>query len=172
MKAYLQLIDTHTAGPRCDVTPLFADPVAFAELVSDLTEPFASTPIDYVAGIDALGFILGTAMALRLNKGFIPIRKGGKLPVAVMTAEFVDYTGEKKALEIRKGILKPGDRVLVVDEWIETGAQVQAAVDLVEGEGGIIAGIASINIDDNPLAARLCEKYTCRAIWLDMRTPE
>ena len=66
MKAYLQLIDTHTPGPRCDVTPLFADPAAFAQLVGDLTEPFASTLIDYVAGIDALGFILGTAMALRL----------------------------------------------------------------------------------------------------------
>ncbi len=65
MKDYLKLIDTDTPGRRCDVTPLFADPIAFAELVSDLTEPFASTAIDYVAGIDALGFILGTATALR-----------------------------------------------------------------------------------------------------------
>lgn len=95
-KEYLRLIDTQTAGPRCDVTPLFADPIAFAELIADLSEPFISTAIDYVAGIDALGFILGTAVALRLNKGFIPIRKGGKLPVAVTAREFVDYTGESK----------------------------------------------------------------------------
>ena len=172
MKEYLRLIDTHTPGPRCDVTPLFSDPSAFAELIADLSEPFASAAIDYVAGIDALGFILGTAVALRLEKGFIPIRKSGKLPVAVAVAEFVDYTGEKKALELRKGMLKPGDRVLVVDEWIETGAQVQAAIDLIEQEGGVIAGVATINIDPSPITVRLCEKYHCRAIWSDMRLSE
>ena len=56
MKDYLQLIDTNTHGPRCDVTPLFANPTAFAQLIDDLCEPFTSTAIDYVAGIDALGF--------------------------------------------------------------------------------------------------------------------
>ena len=172
MKEYLRLIDTHTSGPRCDVTPLFADPIAFAQLISDLSEPFGSTAIDYVAGIDALGFVLGSAIALRLRKGFIPIRKSGKLPVAVAVAEFVDYTGETKALEIRKGILKPGDSVLVVDEWIETGAQVQAAIDVIEQEGGMIAGVTTINMDNNPTVVRLREKYYCRAIWLDMRSPE
>jgi adenine phosphoribosyltransferase len=171
MQEYLQLIDTHTPGPRCDVTPLFADPVAFAQLITDLVEPFTSTALDYVAGIDALGFVLGTAVALRLNKGFIPIRKRGKLPVAVTVAEFVDYSGDKKALEIRRGCLKPGDRVLLVDEWIETGAQVQAAIDLIEQAGGIVAGVATINIDDNPISARVRERYCCRAIWADMQSP-
>ncbi|MBI3659383.1 adenine phosphoribosyltransferase [Candidatus Acetothermia bacterium] len=172
MKDYLQLIDTQTSGPRCDVTPLFADPAAFAQLITDLAQPFTSTSIDYVAGIDALGFVLGTAMAMRLNKGFIPIRKGGKLPVAVAIMEFVDYTGQKKILELRKGIIKPGDQVLVVDEWIETGAQAQAAIDLIENEGGRVAGIAVINIDDNPVTARLREKYYCQAVWFDMQLRE
>jgi adenine phosphoribosyltransferase len=172
MKAYMRLIDTNTSGARCDVTPLFADPIAFAQLIADLSEPFRSAAIDYVAGIDALGFVLGTAIALRLNKGFIPIRKWGKLPVAVAVVEFVDYTGEKKALELRKGILEPGDSVLVVDEWIETGAQMQAAIHLIEQEGGTVAGIATINIDNNPIAVRLCEKYRCWAIWSDVKSPE
>jgi adenine phosphoribosyltransferase len=141
-------------------------------LVSDLSEPFISAAIDYVAGIDALGFVLGTALALHLNRGFIPIRKRGKLPVVAAVVEFVDYTGEKKALELRRGILRPGDRVLLVDEWIETGAQMQAAIDLIEQEGGVIAGVATINIDNNPIAVRLCEKYRCWPIWSDVRLPD
>ncbi len=76
-----QRIDTHTQGPRCDVTALFADYEAFAALVEDLVIPFAHVELDYVAGIDALGFILGAAIALQLPRGFLPIRKGGKLPV-------------------------------------------------------------------------------------------
>jgi adenine phosphoribosyltransferase len=150
---------------------LFADPTAFTHLIEDLSEPFMAVAIDYVAGIDALGFILGTAIALRLNKGFIPLRKGGKLPVATIKREFVDYTGERKSLELRKGALDPGDAVLIVDEWIETGAQVQAAIDLVEQEGGKIAGVAAISIDSNPVPTHIREKYLCRAIWFDMKLP-
>jgi adenine phosphoribosyltransferase len=168
MKSYLRLIDTQTAGPRCDVTPLFADPAAFAQLIADLVAPFAAVPLDYVAAIDALGFVLGGAMAVRLGKGFIPIRKRGKLPVATRTVEFVDYSGQQKGLEIRRGLLQPGDRVLLVDEWIETGAQAQAAIHLIEQEGGIIAGIATINIDDNPLTLALRQRYFCHALWLNM----
>lgn len=170
MKDYLRLIDTNTPGPRCDVTPLFADPAALAELVADLCAPFQSAAIDYVAGIDALGFILGTAMAIHLHKGFIPLRKGGKLPVPVSTAEFVDYSGQPKALELRQGSLPPGARVLVVDEWVETGAQVQAAVALIEGAGGSVVGIAAINMDDNPGVRRLRERYRCAVVWVDMCT--
>ena len=168
MKDYLHLIDTDTLGPRCDVTPLFAHPAAFARLITDLVAPFHSASIDYVAGIDALGFILGAAIAMRLAKGFIPIRKGGKLPVEVTTAEFVDYTGQKKSLELREGVIQAGDRVLVVDEWIETGAQVQAAIALIERAGGIVAGIAAINMDSNPLPLRLRATYKCHAVWYDM----
>jgi orotate phosphoribosyltransferase len=97
-----------------------------------------------------IGFILGAAIALRLNKGFIPIPKGGKLPGAVTMAEFVDYSGQKKAPELRQGSFSPGDQILLVDEWIETGAQAQAAINLIENQGGQIAGLAAINIDTNP----------------------
>ena len=168
MEEYLRLIDTQTPGPRCDVTPLFADPQAFAALVADLCAPFMEGEIDRVAGIDALGFILGTAMAIHLKKGFIPIRKGGKLPVVASRAEFVDYSGQQKVLELRQGSIKVGERVLVVDEWIETGAQMQAAVELIEGAGGVVIGIAAINMDDNPGVMRLRERYVCCTVWNDM----
>jgi adenine phosphoribosyltransferase len=164
-KDYLRLIDTDTPGPRCDVTPLFTDSTAFAALVVDLAAPFMQVDFAYIVGIDALGFILGTALAVHLNKGFIAIRKGGKLPVPVVSHQFVDYTGQQKTLELRTDILKPGDRVLLVDEWIETGAQVSAAISLLEGQGAEVVGIATINVDDCPTTQQLREKYNVHTLW-------
>lgn len=168
-KPYLNRIDFDTPGPRCDVTPLFADYAAFSALLDDIEGAFAGVNFDCVAGIDALGFILGAALALRARKGFIPIRKGGKLPVPADRVSFVDYTGSEKSLELRRNSLKPGTRVLVVDEWIETGAQVNAAIRLIEGQGGVVAGIAAINMDDNPITRRLRETYRCYSANTDER---
>jgi adenine phosphoribosyltransferase len=160
-RPYLALIDHETSGNRCDVTPLFADYDAFAALVDDLAALVESLAFDLVAGIDALGFILGAALALRTDHGFVPIRKGGKLPVAVDVAECVDYTGQRKTLELRRDALTPGQRVLLVDEWIETGAQVRAAIQLIEGQGGVIAGIASLHLDDSQHTGSLRARYPC-----------
>jgi hypothetical protein len=80
---YLSLIDRSKLHyKRSDVTPIFAEPAAFAALVDDLLAPWRSEKIDRVVGTDALGFVVGTAMALKLGVGFVPVRKGGKLPVA------------------------------------------------------------------------------------------
>ena len=171
MDNYLRLIDTQTQGRRYDVTPLFADFQAFSALVEDLIRPFAEVEFDCVAGIDALGFILGAAIAVRLEKGFVPIRKGGKLPVPADGTEFVDYTGQEKSLELRIGAIQPGTRILVVDEWVETGAQVQAAVDLLEKQGGVVIGIATISMDDNPCTSMLRQKYQCHSVWRDDPDP-
>jgi adenine phosphoribosyltransferase len=167
MKDYLRLIDTNTSGPRCDVTPLFTDSTAFVQLLEDLSEPFVDLDFEYVAGIDALGFILGTALGMHLHRGVVAIRKGGKLPVPVVSREFTDYTGLKKTLELRTDILKPGDRVLLVDEWIETGAQVTAAIELLEELQATVIGIATINIDENPVTRQLQDEYTCFSLWKD-----
>lgn len=161
MKSYLRLISTGTAGVRCDVTPLFGDYTAFSALVNDIGSHFDAGTFGLVAGIDALGFILGAALAIRAEKGFVPIRKGGKLPVEVDTTWFVDYTGLRKSLELRKGAIEPGTRVLVVDEWIETGAQVEAAISLITGQEGVIAGVATINMDDNAFTRPIRAKYDC-----------
>ncbi len=165
MTDYLRLIDTHTSGPRYDITPLFADYAALTALAADLAAPFVAEKIDFVAGIDALGFIIGTAVALHLQKGFLPVRKGGKLPVPANTVDFTNYAGEERFLELRTSALKPGSRVLLVDEWIDTGAQVAAAAELIEQQGGVIAGIASINMDFNEQTRLLQERYTCHIVW-------
>lgn len=167
-REYLGLIDTQTSGPRYDVTPLFADYAAFAALTSDLSQQLDPARIDLVAGIDALGFILGTALALHLGKGFVPLRKGGKLPVPTDAVEFTDYSGTRKSLEARQagiGAIQSGARVLVVDEWIETGAQVRAAVALIESRGGVVAGIATIHLDSNEQTEGLARAYPCFQVW-------
>jgi hypothetical protein len=74
--------------------------------------------------------------------------------VVVDTAEFVDYTGQRKSLELRAGALKPGTRVLVVDEWIER-------------QGGVVAGVATINVDVNDNTRVLIERYNCQSLWRD-----
>ena len=164
MTDYLRLIDRDTTGDRCDVTPLFADPVAFSRLLDDLTGQFAGVGYDLVAAVDALGFILGTGVALRTGKGLVVVRKGGKLPVRADAAEFVDYTGQRKSLELRPDAVAAGTRVLLVDEWVETGAQVRAAISLIEGRGGVVVGVASINIDEEAAAALAAKGYRCYAV--------
>lgn len=165
MKSYLRTIDTATIGNRYDVTPVFADAQCFAQLVEDLAAPFLDARVDYVACIDALGFILGTAIARRLEVGLIPIRKDGKLPVEVESEEFRDYSGDLKSLEIRKDALPPQSRVLLVDEWIETGAQVLAAASLVEAQGATIIGVASVNMDTNDRTDAIDGKYRVHTVW-------
>ncbi len=161
MTNYRNLIDTQTHGPRYDVTPLFADYNAFTQLVSDLLHPFKGDQFDCAVGIDALGFILGTAVAIHSKKAFVPIRKGGKLPVVSDAIGFVDYTGQAKSLELRKGAITPGTRVLLVDEWVETGSQVKAAVELIERQRAEIVGIVTINMDDNDATRKLRQHYKC-----------
>jgi adenine phosphoribosyltransferase len=165
MRLYLSKIDKNTTGNRYDVTPLFADHKALAELVEDLAAPFRDVRLDFVACVDALGFILGTALAGRLALGVIPVRKGGKLPVAVDRAQFSDYSGHTKQLEIRKDSIPRGARVLLVDEWVETGAQIRAAATLVEGQGGIVAGIVAINMDLNQRTAEIRRRYRVHTVW-------
>ena len=165
MKPYLAKIDDNTPGPRNDVTPLFADREAFAELADDLAEPFAGAGVDAVAAIDALGFILGTAIAERLGVGVVAIRKGGKLPVETIREAFIDYSGNEKTLEIRPDLITPGMKVLVADEWVETGAQVTAAVKLVERLGATVAGIVTICMDRTPGTRVLEQRFVVQSVW-------
>ena len=161
MTDYLGLIDANTSGSRCDVTPLFGDGQAFAALLAELERRLAGMPFDVVAGIDALGFILGTALAVRFGTGFIPIRKAGKLPIPADRETFVDYSGQTKGLELRQGALTADQRVLLVDEWIETGAQVRAAIHLIEHQQATVAAVAAIHIDVNDQTREFLATYPC-----------
>ena len=165
MKAYLKLIDTRTDGTRYDVTPLFADQDAFAQLFKDLAAPFRSLDVDAVACVDAPGFILGTAIALQLGKRIIPLRKGGKLPVPADKTTFRDYSGRRKSLELRKNSVRRGENMLLVDEWIETGAQINAAIRLIEKQNGKVVGIASINMDVNHRTDLIRRRYRVHTVW-------
>lgn len=167
---YLSLIDRSKLHyKRSDVTPIFAEPAAFRALVEDLVAPWVNAPADArverVVGTDALGFVVGTALALRLGVGFIPVRKGGKLPVRHERVSFSDYTGGEKSLELRANPWPAGTRVLLVDEWIETGATAKAAVELIERAGGIVVGIAAIAFRENEKTAPLWAKYRCLGVW-------
>ena len=166
-KEYLKLIDTHTEGNRYDVTPLFGDIDAFSSMLDDLTAQFNDIDFDAIAAIDALGFILGAGIAHRFEKGLIPIRKGGKLPVQTHAVDFMDYTGKQKSLELRRGAFLPGTKLLLVDEWIETGAQIRAAIQLIEDIQGEVVGIASINIDRNDSTKEILDNYRCGTVWED-----
>jgi len=170
VKSYLSLVDIHTTGNRNDVTPLFANREAFAQLAADLGEPFRGAGIEAVAAIDALGFILGTAVAEVLGVGVIPVRKGGKLPVDAERVEFVDYSGERKVLELRPDALDAGTKVLIVDEWIETGAQVRAAIELVERLGGRVEGIVTIQMDRKPQTDDIRSTYRVHTVWEDEKS--
>ncbi len=148
MREYLRLIDSETNGNRADVTPLFADAEAFRGAMDDLLSLVRECDFTVIAGIDALGFVLGAALAMEAETGFVPVRKAGKLPVTTDSIGFDDYDGAHKTLEIRLDVLTASDRVLLVDEWIETGAQVLAAASLIEGQGATVAGIATLHCDD------------------------
>lgn len=167
MKDYLRWIDTDTSGNRNDVTPLFAQPGDFNALVDDLVACLGDTCIDLVAAIDALGFILGTAIAQKLGVGILAVRKGGRLPVETDRTGFRDYTEQDKQLEIRRDVLIPGMKVLIVDEWIETGAQVLATISLIEGQGAVVAGIATINMDGNSQTRSIASKHKVWSVWQD-----
>jgi adenine phosphoribosyltransferase len=168
MKGYLEFIDTSTIGRRYDVTPLFGNYQAFSALVDDLLELCREIEYDTVAAIDALGFILGTAIAVKSKRPLVPVRKGGKLPVEVHKATFIDYSGKEKSLEIRLDALDPSNRVLLVDEWIETAAQVKAAIDLIERQGAKVAAVLSIVIDDSQTIRELRESYPILALSHDL----
>ncbi|WP_410766454.1 hypothetical protein [Haloferax sp. DFSO60] len=106
--------------------------------------------------------VLGTGVALELGVGFLPIRKGGKLPIPetdLLQCALTGYTGEKKTLEVDSTRLTPGRRVLVVDDWMETAAQMEAATTLVEEAGSTVAGISVINASETERSERLADSY-------------
>jgi len=126
-----------------DVTTLFADPRGFRIAIDQLMHPYAGTPIDKVAGLEARGFILGGAIAHQLPAGFVPIRKTGKLPGAVISEEYQLEYGEA-VIEIHDDAVQPGERVLLVDDLLATGGTAAAGIRLIERLGGEIAGCAFI----------------------------
>jgi adenine phosphoribosyltransferase len=126
-----------------DVTTLFADPRGFRMAIDQMLHPYAGEPIDKVVGLEARGFILGGAIAHQLSVGFVPVRKKGKLPGTVISQDYKLEYGEA-IVEIHDDAIKPGERILVVDDLLATGGTAAAGINLIERLGGEIVSCAFI----------------------------
>jgi len=135
-----------------DITPLLADPQALAAAVRRLTVPWQKEGITAVAAVEARGFLFATPLALALGVGVIPVRKPGKLPAETIAHEYdLEYGSDR--LEMHRGILDPGSRVLVVDDVLATGGTAEACMRLIEAAGAVVAGAAFL-VELEPLGGR------------------
>ena len=153
---YLDIMSPNTKGEKfawLDPTSIYINGDAFTQLLDDLTADLEGVDCDVVAGLDAMGFVLGAALATRIGVGFLPIRKDGKLCVDTDSVSFTNYSGRTQDMEMRTPAFAAGTRVLLVDQWIETGGTMDGAIRLVERQGGIVAGIATIAMEDNDRTA-------------------
>lgn len=123
-----------------DITPLMRDPRGLAMAVELMVNPYRGQGIELVAGAESRGFIFGTAIAQALSAGFIPIRKPKKLPHVTRGIEY-DLEYGKDRLEIHADAVRPGQRVLMVDDLMATGGTMGACCELVKSLGGTIGGI-------------------------------
>ena len=124
-----------------DITTLLKDPALFRRTVDLLAVVCGDRPVDKVVAIESRGFILGGVLASRLNAGFVPVRKPGKLPAKTLTASYeLEYGTD--SLEIHEDALTRGDRVLIVDDVIATGGTARAVGDLVDRLGANVSAYA------------------------------
>ena len=124
-----------------DITPLLAEPEVFAAAIEALYAGFADAGVEYVAAVEARGFIFGSAVAEKLGAGFVPIRKKGKLPFKTESVSY-DLEYGTDTLEVHSDAVRRGAKVLMVDDLLATGGTMAAACKLVEKIGGRVVGIA------------------------------
>lgn len=163
---YLSLMAPNTKGPKfawLDPTSIYINGAAFHDLLDDLVTDLKGVEVDVVAGLDAMGFVLGAALATRLGIGFLPIRKAGKLCVETDKVSFSNYSGRTQDMEMRLPAFAKGTRVLLADQWVETGGTMDGGIRLVERQGGIVVGMAAVAIEENAATAGYRRKYRCVA---------
>ena len=157
MKDLADLIRSVPDFPRAgvmfrDVSPLLASADGFERCIEALAEPWRGSGVQLVGGIEARGFIFGAALARRLHAGFVPLRKAGKLPPPVQSVDYALEYGHDR-LEMQCGVVKPGERVLLVDDVLATGGTLQAGADLLERAGAELVG-AGVVIELTALGGR------------------
>ncbi len=126
-----------------DITTLLKDRAGFARLIDALSENYIGKKIDLVLGMEARGFIFAPALAYRLNAGFVPVRKPGKLPAEAVKVSY-DLEYGSNTLEVHKDAIGKGQRVLIVDDLLATGGTAAATAQLASGLGAEIAGLAFV----------------------------
>lgn len=163
---YLSIMSPNTKGAKfawLDPTSIYINGAAFHDLLDDLVADLQGVKPDVVAGLDAMGFVLAAGLATRMGIGFLPIRKAGKLCVDTDKVSFSNYSGRTQDMEMRLPAFAPGTRVLLADQWVETGGTMDGAIRLVERQNGIVAGIAAIAIEENPQTDSYRSRYPCAA---------
>ena len=146
---------------KIDPTSIYINGEAFHDLLDDLVEGLETVTCDVVGGLDAMGFVLGSALATRLGVGFLPIRKAGKLCVDTDSTTFSNYSGRTQDMEMRKPAFAANTKVLLVDQWIETGGTMDGAIRLIEQQGGTVVGLVAIAMEDNAKTASYRQKFPC-----------
>ena len=161
---YLNIMSPNTKGEKfawLDPTSIYINTNAFIDLLDDLLSDLQEFDCDVVAGIDAMGFVLGSALAAKLGKGFLPIRKAGKLCVDTKKVDFVNYSKRNQFMEIRYPAFEAGTKVFIVDQWVETGGTMGAAIKLIEQQGGLVKGVIALAIEENDNTKKLRNNYKC-----------
>jgi adenine phosphoribosyltransferase len=123
-----------------DITPLLSDPAYFRRAVDMMREALGGLEFDVVAGPESRGFVFGTPLSYVMEKPFVPVRKAGKLPYETRSAEYELEYG-KAVVEMHVDSVKPGDRVVIVDDLLATGGTAKAICKLIEELGGKVAAI-------------------------------
>jgi adenine phosphoribosyltransferase len=126
-----------------DPTSIYINGEAFHDLLDDLVADLHGITVDVVAGLDAMGFVLASALATRLGVGFLPVRKAGKLPFKTVAQPYSLEYGDA-TVEVHEDAIKPGQRVLLVDDLVATGGTMLAAIKLLQQLGGNVAEAAAV----------------------------
>jgi len=153
---------------RYDITPLFENPEIFANLLKDLLKPFNKWDYDKIAGLDALWFIIWWALAQKWKIWFISIRKWWKLPwinnSVLKSSQFIDYSSFWKSLEINKSSVKKWEKIIIIDEWIETWTQIKESITLIENLWGVVVWITTLCAHKNKQTEFLFNNYNLHSI--------
>ena len=126
-----------------DITPLLGDGTAFKASIDQLADALSDLSYDAVVGIESRGFLFGTALAMRQGVGFVPIRKPGKLPYDTVSREYALEYGTDR-VEMHKDAVKPGQKVVVIDDLIATGGTASAACELIEEVGADVTALGFV----------------------------
>lgn len=146
-----------------DITPLMANGEVFKQACDELTEFAKEINVDVVAGPESRGFIFGCPIATNLNIGFVPIRKPKKLPRETIEVSYALEYGTN-TLCMHKDAIKPGQRVLIVDDLLATGGTIKAAIELIEKLGGVVAGICFLIELEDLKGKELLKDYNVKCL--------
>lgn len=146
-----------------DITTLLKDPIAMVATINEIKESLVGIDFDLVLGPESRGFIFGMPLAYELKKGFVPVRKQGKLPAEVVSKEYSLEYG-MAIIEIHKDAINPGDRVVIVDDLLATGGTAKAICELVEEMGGTVEALRfAIELPDLG-GSKLLEGYDVKSV--------